>query len=62
MAELSKHDEDPTANDSDTDSDDTHKEDALLSIQDGLSLESLLALQHFQVHGCFEDDNDSAIS
>jgi hypothetical protein len=59
MAELKKHDDDPiTSSDSESDDDVTGK-DALLSIQDGLSLESLLALQHFQAHGCFEDDNDS---
>jgi hypothetical protein len=53
QAALNKHDDDPTTSDSESD-----EEDALLSIQDGLSLESLLALQHFQAHGCFDDDDN----
>ena len=58
MAEL-KHNDYPTVNNSDDSDDNDDTESPLLSIQDGLSLESLLALQHFQAHGCFEEDNDS---
>jgi ectoine hydroxylase-related dioxygenase (phytanoyl-CoA dioxygenase family) len=43
------------SDDSNSDSD-SDGDSPLLSIQDGLSLESLLALQHFQAHGYFEDD------
>jgi hypothetical protein len=44
--------------DSDNDNDSDSDRGSPLTIQDGLSLESLQALQHFQAHGCFLEDKD----